>query len=57
MNQLPRSQIVSAPAGSGKTQLLSERYIELLQNGVKPERILTITFTEKGGGRDEETHP
>ncbi len=47
MNQLPRSKIVSAPAGSGKTQLLSERYIELLQNGVKPERILTITFTEK----------
>lgn len=42
-----KSQVVIAPAGSGKTELLSKRYIELLQQDVPPERILTITFTDK----------
>jgi len=42
-----KSQIVSSPAGSGKTQKLAERYIKLLQQSVPPERILTITFTDK----------
>lgn len=42
-----KSQVVIAPAGSGKTELLSKRYIELLKQGVPPERILTITFTDK----------
>ena len=42
-----KSKIVSSPAGSGKTQQLAERYIELLQQKVPPERILTITFTDK----------
>ncbi|MGQ9707595.1 MAG: UvrD-helicase domain-containing protein [bacterium] len=41
------SQIVFAPAGSGKTERLSWRYIQLLKAGVPPERILTLTFTEK----------
>ncbi|MCS7258100.1 MAG: UvrD-helicase domain-containing protein, partial [candidate division WOR-3 bacterium] len=42
-----KSKIVLSPAGSGKTERLARRYIELLENGVLPERILTITFTEK----------
>ncbi|MEO0131991.1 MAG: UvrD-helicase domain-containing protein [candidate division WOR-3 bacterium] len=42
-----KSKIVLSPAGSGKTERLAQRYIELLENGVLPERILTITFTEK----------
>lgn len=42
-----KSRVVFAPAGSGKTEQLSERYIELLRCGVSPERILTLTFTEK----------
>jgi ATP-dependent helicase/nuclease subunit A len=42
-----KHQVVFAPAGSGKTERLSGRYIELLEAGVKPERILTLTFTEK----------
>jgi ATP-dependent helicase/nuclease subunit A len=49
-----RHQVVFAPAGSGKTERLSRRYIELLETGVKPERILTLTFTEKAAAEMKE---
>lgn len=39
--------MISAPAGSGKTQKLAGRYIALLQSGVDVERILAVTFTDK----------
>ncbi len=42
-----KSIIISAPAGSGKTEKLARRYIALLQKGVDAERILAITFTDK----------
>lgn len=38
---------ISANAGSGKTFVLVQRYINLLKNGVKPEEIVAITFTKK----------
>jgi len=51
---MPKSLIVAAPAGSGKTEELSRRYIELLRSGVAPERILTLTFTEKAAAEMKE---
>lgn len=41
---------ISASAGSGKTFQLAHRYIELMARGVKPERIIALTFSRKAAG-------
>ena len=38
---------IIAGAGSGKTTVLTQRYVEILKKGVDPNNILCITFTNK----------
>ena len=39
--------LVVAGPGSGKTKVIIERILHLVNSGIKPEEILCLTFTKK----------
>lgn len=45
-----KSRCVTAGAGTGKTHVLVQKYISLIETGVNFSEILALTFTEKAAG-------
>lgn len=50
INTLDDNLQIIACAGSGKTQVISRRIVELLRSGHQPSEIVAFTFTEKAAG-------
>lgn len=47
VNTTDGAVLVVAGAGTGKTRVVVERIMRLIQDGIKPSEILALTFTEK----------
>ncbi len=50
MSAPSRHMMILASAGSGKTYALTNRFVALLAQGARPERIVALTFTRKAAG-------
>ena len=50
MDKAPSNVLIEASAGTGKTQSLGMRLIELLKAGVKPHEIVALTFSRAAAG-------
>ncbi len=49
-----RNVVLEASAGTGKTRVLVDRYVNLLREGVDPASVLAITFTRKAAAEMRE---
>ena len=47
---LDKNLQIKACAGSGKTQVISQRIIEILKTGVHSSKVIAFTYTEKAAG-------
>jgi len=50
ISTLDKNLQIIACAGSGKTQVISQRIIEILKTGVHPSKIIAFTYTDKAAG-------
>lgn len=47
INTIDKNLQIIACAGSGKTQVISQRVVNIIKSGIKPSEILAFTYTEK----------